>query len=302
MRNGSTLLTPYLRASLWFLLSLVISSCNDLVAKLLVSNLHPVQISFLRFFFSSLVLLPIMLYYGRKSFQTPHLGLHVIRGALLCGGIILWILGLSRVHMAAATLVSFSIPLFVLVLSGIFLKESVGWSRWIATCLGFVGVIIIVGPDTSGAFDPVTLSLILAAVLFASLDVMNKLVVVKGETMLSMLFYSALATTVLTFPALFFYWEAPTTTELLLGLCLGIGANLILYCLLRAFSLADASAIAPLRYIEFLLAAAFSYIVFAELPTDMIYYGAAIIIPATLFIVYYEGLASRRNKAKGANG
>jgi S-adenosylmethionine uptake transporter len=106
--------------------------------------------------------------------------------------------------------------------------------------------------------------------------------------MLSMLFYSALVTTILSlYPALQF-WSTPTIHELILLAILGTGSNLILYCLLKGFSMVNASAVAPYRYLELVLSAIFGFIIFQEIPSSYTYVGAAIIVPTTLFIAYKQ--------------
>ena len=103
-----------------------------------------------------------------------------------------------------------------------------------------------------------------------------------------MLFYSALITALLALPFTLNYWLTPTIGELILLFILGASANLILFFLLKAFALADATALAPYRYLELLLSAIIAYIVFTEIPTEATIYGALVVVPSTLFIIYSE--------------
>ena len=106
--------------------------------------------------------------------------------------------------------------------------------------------------------------------------------------MISMLFYSAIVTAMLALPFASQYWLTPTSRELFLLFILGASANLILFFLLKAFALTDATALAPYRYLELILSALIAYMVFKEVPTGATIYGAVVIIPATLFIIYSE--------------
>ena len=119
------------------------------------------------------------------------------------------------------------------------------------------------------------------------LDIINKKYVIK-ESMISMLFYSALVTSLISIPPSIVYWQTPEYSELVLLFALGAGGSLILFFLLKAFSLVYATAIAPYRYLELLFSAAAGYIIFNEFPENSTLYGALIIIPATLFIIYSE--------------
>lgn len=276
----------YLTGISWFLLSLVISCLNDVITKYLGSSLHPMQIAFFRFFFGMISLLPFMLYYSKTSFQTSRPILHVIRGILLFSAISIWCFGLNFVPILSATLLTFTIPFFILILAPIFLQEKVGWQLWMATLLGFIGVALVLNP-TKMDFNPLSFVMCLSATMFALLDIINKKFVIK-ESMLSMLFYSALVTSILSFYPALQVWSALKLNESILLFILGAGSNLILYCLLKCFSLVNASAVAPYRYLELVLSALFGFIIFREIPSFYTYVGAAIIIPTTLYIAYKQ--------------
>jgi S-adenosylmethionine uptake transporter len=190
------------------------------------------------------------------------------------------------------TTLSFTVPLFVLPLAAVFLKEHIGWQRWFATLLGFVGILVIVHP-ANASLDNQVLSLIISAIMFASLDVINKKIVIN-ETMLSMLFYSALGTTLLSLPFVIPVWVTPHWDEILVLALLGGGANLLLFCLLKAFSATDVSALAPYKYIELLFSGVIGFILFHESPSPSLIMGALIIIPTTLYLAYYENQKRRR--------
>lgn len=236
----------YLIGISWFILSLLISCINDVIVKYVSYSLHPFEIAFFRFLFGTLSLLPFMLYYGRKSFYTSRALLHFIRGAILFIAISIWCLGLNIIPIVSATLLTFTIPLFVLILAPIFLGEKVKLELWILTVVGFIGIIVVFQP-TASDFNPLSLIMFSSAFLFALLDIINKKFVIQ-ESMLSMLFYSAVVTTLLGFLPALYFWQNPTLHDLILMFGLGAGSNLILFCLLKGFALVDVSAVAPYRY------------------------------------------------------
>jgi len=197
-----------------------------------------------------------------------------------------WIYGLQLVPVSTATIVSFSIPLFVLVLAVFFLEENIIWQRWAATIIGFVGITITLYPDTGG-FNYEILIFVIAALAFAFLDIINKKFVIK-ESMLSMLFYSALITTILAFPLAIQQWKQPAISQLFLLFILGCSSNLILFFLLKSFALVDATAVAPYRYLELAISGCIAYLVFAETPDKHALYGVAFLVPTTLFIAWSE--------------
>jgi S-adenosylmethionine uptake transporter len=217
-----------------------------------------------------------------------------MRGLLLFLGIVAWTYGLTIAPVTTATVVSFTIPIFVLVLGVFFLSEHIIWQRWVVTIVAFIGLVITLNPSAQD-FNPEVLIFIAAAVCFAILDIINKKFVIK-ETMISMLFYSVIVTAVLALPFAVQYWIPPTTEELILLFVLGASANLILFFLLKAFAVADATALAPYRYFELVASASIAYLVFQEIPTEATILGSILVIPSTLFIIYSEKKQINKNK------
>lgn len=270
----------------WFILSLISSSINDVISKYAGMRLHSYEITFFRFMFGTVTLVPFIMYYGASTLKTTRPLVHFFRGGLLFLGIAGWTYGLSIAPVTTATVVSFTIPLFVLVLGVFFLQENILWQRWLVTIVAFAGLVITLDLNSED-FDPKVLVFIIAAVSFAVLDIINKKFVVQ-ETMISMLFYSAIVTAVLATPFALRNWVDPTAEELILLFILGASANLILFFLLKAFALADATALAPYRYFELVVSAIIAYIVFNEIPSEATLLGSLVIIPSTLFIIYSE--------------
>ena len=276
----------YLKAITWFVGSLFVSCMNDVITKYLGNDFSPWQIAFCRFGFGAIILFFIMAFKGRKHFVTTNFSLHIVRGILIFFAIILWNKGMQSSTISTATIISFTIPLFVLILASIFLQERITWPVVLSTLGGFLGILVILR-TTYSDFNQGSLYFFMAAFFFAILDVLNKKYV-NRESNLALLFYSALIAAVLVaYPAIQ-VWRTPAIKDLMLLLLLGIGSNLILYCLLRAFSLTRVSFLVPFRYLELFIAVGMEYIFFNLLPDKYTYMGAAIIIPCMLFIGYYE--------------
>ncbi|MFK7973802.1 MAG: DMT family transporter [Rickettsiaceae bacterium] len=277
----------------WFLLSGMSSSINDIISKYIGMRLHSYEITFFRFMFGTLTLLPFIPYYGYATLKTSRPIIHFFRGLLLFFGIAGWTYGLTLVPVTTVTVVSFTVPIFVLILGVFFLKERILWQRWFVTIVACAGLVITLEP-TAQDFNPEVLVLLSATIAFAALDIINKKFIIK-ETMISMLFYSALITALLALPFAIKEWVQPNTLELGLLFLLGASANLILFFLLKAFAATDATALAPYRYFELVVSAIIAYLVFQEIPKDATILGSCIIIPATLFVIYSE----KKEFAKG---
>jgi S-adenosylmethionine uptake transporter len=286
----------YFQGVFWITLVALTSNMNDILMRLAGCRIPAMEITFFRYFFATLTLLPIMLAKGKESFYTTRPLMHLVRSFLLFGAIACWSMAVTMVPLAVVSTMALTVPLFVLPMAFFLLKESVGWQRVFATIAGFLGIAVIVLANKNGDASLMdsfmdggngTLYLLIAAVLFALSDIINKKYV-SCESDLSMLFYLAFGTMVIGFFPAYQQWVTPSIHEIIYLLCLGAGGNLILYFLLRAFSATDVSALAPYRYTELIFATCFGYLFFKEIPTSTFWIGALIIIASTSLISYYE--------------
>jgi len=276
----------YFTSITWFVLSLLSSTANDIISKYIGLRLYSSEVIFFRFLFSIITLLPFILYYGKDTLKTSHPYIHLIRGGLLFFGMVAWTYGLTITHVTTATVISWVIPLFTMILASFFLNENIIWQRWVVTVLSFIGIVVILNPRAID-FNPYTLIFVAASIAFSILDIINKKYVIE-ESILSMLFYSALVTAILSMSLTIYYWQTPKLKEIALLFILGGSANLILFFILKAFTLSDITALAPYRYLELIFSSIAAYFIFDEIPIQNTLIGALILILATLFIIYSE--------------
>lgn len=277
----------YKQGVFWALMISVFSITNDVLMKHLGDRLPVIEISFFRFLFCMLTALPFILSQGGvKMLKTQAPWLHVWRALLGAAALGLTCYSVNIMPLAENTTIMFAEPLFFLPCAYFWLKEKVDTSRWLATGVGFLGLIVILQPTGDvlnvHAFIPMG-----AAFLFALLNVLAKKMV-HNEHNVTMLFYFGLGTTLCAAIPLPFYWVTPNWNELFWLVLLGGGGNMIQVCLFLAFAATDASALAPFRYAEFIVAACFGYLFFDQIPTPIIGIGALIIMAATCYITVIE--------------
>ncbi|MDR1590570.1 MAG: DMT family transporter [Puniceicoccales bacterium] len=285
----------YFKGIGWFIVSLMVCETNDVITKILEGSLSPLQVIWGRFFFSTLVLLPLMLRH-RGSFRSRYLGANFLRGFILFIGMFIWCYGLDVSQLSIACLINFTTPMFTLILAAFILKEKIETPRIIATIIGFLGVAIVLNPRTA-SFSTATASLfLLSAIFFALLDVLNKRLVTK-ETILGSLFFTGFFTMLCTLGVLLFSngatysLTAIFTTgwqNITLLAILGMGANFLLFFILKSLSYIDVSATAPFRYMELILASTFGYLFFDERISTNAILGAIIIVPSSIYLVRCE--------------
>ncbi|MDP3372569.1 MAG: DMT family transporter [Candidatus Paracaedibacteraceae bacterium] len=277
----------YKQGVFWVLMITVVSATGDVLMKTLGSRLHVTEISFFRFFFSLISVLPIMLLKSNVSlFKTKQLSMHMWRGIIGAIALGLCCYSVNIMHMSENTTIMFTQPLFFLPLAYFFLKERVDASRWIATLIGFFGILIIMQPGTDTfrceAFVPMA-----SAFCFAIISMLAKKMI-KDEHSLTLLFYFGLVTTIVALPVMIPFWQTPMLSELPLLLMLGVCANLIQVCIFRAFSSTDASSLSPIFYTEIGISTIFGFIFFGQIPTIFVAIGAALIIGSTFAISVIE--------------
>lgn len=278
-----------------FLVLMMITSCaNDVIAKYIGQRLDQIQIIFFRFFFGLLTLLPFVFWKGFKVFKTKQISINIMRGILGALSFYLYNSALVRLQIVEVVTILWTIPLFTLILSTIFLEEFVSFSRWFATCLGFAGLAFITLYDSGVSFSFKLIYLLPAAsaFLFAVQDVMVKKMVEK-DSKVTMLLYFSLVTTVLTMVPAIMVWKDPTLFELFMLMLYGAFANLMQYFIFKAFAATDLSALAPYRYFEFIISAVAGFVFFAETPGTNVIIGAIILVPCTLYLGYTENKKSR---------
>jgi S-adenosylmethionine uptake transporter len=284
----------YLQGVFWAMMICVVSSTNDVLMRYMGERLHFVEISFFRFLFGALTVLPLLLRHKKNMFKTEHPKNHALRAIIGAVALALCCLSVNIMPLTENTAVMFCEPLFFLPMAYFLLKEKVDKSRWIATIIGFVGLMVILQPGTDGfrkeAFVPMA-----AAMLFAYSCVMAKRMISTEHT-LTLLFYFGIVSTAFAGLFLPFFWTMPSLNELFFLCLLGVGGNLIQVCLFRAYSATDASALAPFRYTEFAFAATFGFIFFGQIPETAIIIGACVIGASAFYISYME---TKKEAAKG---
>lgn len=276
------------KGALWMILSLLISCTNDAISKYLDSSMPTQHLIFLRFIIGAITLLPFMLIHKRRisghNFTTKHIKMHLIRGALLVLAMYMWVKGMAMTSLSIATMMSFSIPFFTLILAQTILNEEVTIRKWGITILGFTGVALGINIDQPDSIFSILLFSV-AASIFALLDIINKSLLSKKEGAFQMLFYSNATAAFFLLPATLDITSNITPQSLALVLILGSGGNLILYFILKAYSLSEISHLAPLRYVEFILSTTFGYFLFDDIIGVNTIVGAATVFICALFII-----------------
>ncbi len=271
---------------LWMLLAGLNFSLMAATVKWLGAGLDSFQIAFFRCAFGLALVLPFVLRAGLPAMRTRHARLHVMRAL---AGILAMSAGfyaLTHLPLADVAAVSFTRGMFIILLAVLFLGERVRWRRWTATGVGFLGVLIMLGPGSAG-FEPVMLVALMQAFMAGVVVTLIRRLP-TSERPITVLFYFGMITTPVSLVPALLVWTPVGWQELGL-LALGAGFGVVgQACAIRAHRAGEASIIAPFDYARLVYATLFGFLLFADLPDRWTVLGAAVIVASSLFIWYRE--------------
>jgi drug/metabolite transporter (DMT)-like permease len=250
------------------------------------------------FFRNAFAFIPVLAYVWRTSgfgvLKTQRPMAHLTRSSI---GLVAMVCGFSAVGLlplTESTAISFSSPLFMTMLSAIMLGEHVGWHRWSAVAVGFVGVLIMVHPDPAHFVSVGTL-LALAGAIGTAGAVTTIREIGRTEPGPTIVFYFTLAGAVLGLASLPFAWVMPSRQILFLliagGLIGGVGQLLLTEALRRA----PVGVVAPFDYIQLVWASLLGFAIWGETPKLATLVGAVVVAGSGVYILLRE---TRRFRTK----
>jgi drug/metabolite transporter (DMT)-like permease len=225
--------------------------------------------------------------HGRQMVRTRRTGLVWLRAFCLAIASLLIALGLERMPVAEVTAITFLSPILLVAVAGRLLGERVGWVGWTAAVGGFAGVMLIVRPGSdvlaSGA------AFVLGAVLLNLGYQLLSRVLAASESTFALLFYTALAGSILYGLAMPWYLEdrAPSLLEAAMFASLGLFGGVGHFMFTAAFRHAPASLIAPLNYIQLLWAGLLGWLVFGHIPDAQSLVGMAIVAASGVLVALW---------------
>jgi drug/metabolite transporter (DMT)-like permease len=296
MKKGFMLLSGNIRGCIWMALCGLGFSVMAAFVKLAgQAGINTFEITFFRVLVGFLMLAPFVANSGFESLRSQYIKAHALRAVLGFVAMICAYIGIAKLELATYTALSFTKPLFAVILAVVILKEEVRWRRWAATIVGFIGVLVMMQPGSS-AFNPWALLAMGDALSIALLITILKRLP-ASETPLIMLFYYGLIGTLLVTPAAIYYWQWPNATEWFYLVAIGVMGALSQYWWILAFKAGEASVVAPFDYLRLLFAGLIGFVAFSEVPDHWTLIGATLIVGSTIYIAQREARLGRAAKA-----
>ena len=233
-----------------------------------------------------ILLAPFVYRAGITAFAgAPRRWLQLLRIVLSTLEVAMFFWAVSYLPLADTVTFYLAGPIYVTAFSVILLREHVGWRRWTAVLIGFVGVLLALRPSAATFTLPACIALA-GSVFFALLMIVTRqlretsnTVLVAGQLVGTLLFGGAVAP---------FDWVKPSPRDFALLSLFGLFSIVALACVNRSLKLAAASVVAPYQYTIIIWAVVLGLLVFADVPDAFTLCGAAIIIVAGIYIFWRE--------------
>lgn len=266
------------------ILASLIFALQDGISKYLSVAYNPMMVILIRYWFLCLILIAVSSVGpgGIKAVaRTSQPFLQIFRGILLAAEVMVMMWAIVLIGLVESHALFACHPLLVTALSGVVLKEKVGWRRWSAIVLGFIGVLLIINPG-SGVFSPYSLAAFVSALMFALYSLLTRLAARK-DTAETSFFWTGVAGAVGATVGCIWFWEPFIGTDWIwmAVLCLsGAGGH---YCLIKCYEQSEVNVVQPFAYFHLVFASAIGLIIFGEFLSLNVVVGCVIVVSAGLF-------------------
>tara|TARA_Y100000590_G_scaffold22298_1_gene25803 strand:+ start:10081 stop:10965 length:885 start_codon:yes stop_codon:yes gene_type:complete len=271
---------------LYMFMSVCAFSIMDLIVKW--SEYYPLgQVLFFRGFFGLLLYFLIMPKNRIKNFYyTKRAGLHFLRSFFGLIALLAIFIALRNLPLATVVSISFAAPIFTTIFSIFMLNEKVGFYRWLAVLIGFVGIIVITEPGYQSLNIYYVYPIIFCLGLSYVAILIRKLSVTEPVWLISLNFSAAITlVSLFTIP---FGWIMPDMNDLLLLCMLGLLGGAANLWLSQSFKLSEVSLVSPLKYLALVFGIIFGYLIWDEIPTIKTLLGALLVVTSSLIILRRE--------------
>ncbi len=276
------------RLGIWLMVATTfVFAMQDGISRHLAENYNVLMVIMIRYwFFAAFVIALAVRQAGgiRHAAATRQPWVQAFRGVLLAAEVCVMVLGFTYLGLIESHAIFIAYPLLIAALSGPVLGESVGWRRWIAIAIGFVGVLIILQPGY-GVFHPAALLPLLAAFMFALYGLLTRYVARLDTAAVSFFWTGTTGAVTMTLVGIWF-WEPMTAGDWAWMALLCCTAVLAHWLLIKCYEVAEASAVQPFAYLQLVFAAALGFTVFGDVLRLNVAFGAVVVIAAGLFTLW----------------
>ncbi|WP_029031042.1 DMT family transporter [Salinarimonas rosea] len=276
------------------LLAMLLFAVNDTLGKWLVATYSAGQVLLIRSLAALVVLAPFLMRTSPAALLRPDRPrLQALRVALSTLEVFCFYVAVANLPLADVLTYWMAAPIWVAALSPLVLGERVGWRRWSAIAVGFVGVVIALEPSRA-TISPAAGVSIVGSLAFAGMMLLSR--VLRGTPDTTLVLWQTAGAGAAGLVLAPFAWVAPSPIDLGLLALLGVLSMIGHIAVNRAFKLADAATIVPYQYTLLFFAAVLGWLVFGDVPRPALMLGAGIIVAAGVYIFLRERAVARRGR------
>jgi drug/metabolite transporter (DMT)-like permease len=290
------------RKGIWLMVATtLVFAAQDGLSRHLAGEYNVLMVVMIRYwFFAAFVLALAARQPGglAAALRPRHPLLQFTRGLLLAGEICLVVLAFTLLGLVATHAIFACCPLLVAALSGPVLGERVGWRRWTAIGIGFIGILVILRPGAA-VFSPWALVALGGAFVFATYSLLTRYVSRADSATVSFFWTGIVGGAAMTAVGLWF-WEPMALRDwgwMAMLCCTGVLGH---FLLIKAYEVAEASAVQPFAYLQLVFATVMGVMVFDETLTVPVVVGAAIVVAAGLFTLWRQRVVEAKSATRGA--
>ena len=274
---------------LLMIITTIVFASQDGLSKYLATEYNVYMVVMIRYwFFAAFVISMSSRRPGgiKRVAKTKSPILQIFRSVILVAEMCITILAFTLLGLAETHAIFASYPLIIAMLSGPILGEYVGWRRWLAISIGFIGILIILNPG-NGIFSPYALVPLAGAILFALYGLLTRYVGQYDSSSTSFFWTGVVGSIAMTIIGLN-YWDPVSKSDWSIMLLLSASGVVGHYLLIKCYEVAEASAVQPFAYLQLIWASMIGIIIFGEQITTNVLIGACIIVGAGLFTLWRE--------------
>lgn len=274
---------------LLMIITTIVFASQDGLSKYLATEYNVYMVVMIRYwFFAAFVISMSSRRTGgiKRVSKTKSPILQIFRSLILVAEMCITILAFTLLGLAETHAIFASYPLIIAMLSGPILGEYVGWRRWLAISVGFIGILIILNPG-NGIFSPYALVPLAGAILFALYGLLTRYVGQYDSSSTSFFWTGVVGSIAMTVVGLNF-WDPVSKSDWSIMLLLSASGVVGHYLLIKCYEVAEASAVQPFAYLQLIWASMIGIIIFGEQITTNVLIGACIIVGAGLFTLWRE--------------
>ncbi|TNJ47551.1 DMT family transporter [Phaeobacter sp. B1627] len=269
----------------------IVFAFQDGISRHLASEYNIFMVIMIRYWFFAAFVISVALQQTgslRLAARTSQKAVQIFRAFVLVAEICVMVLAFTVLGLVESHAVFVCYPLLIAALSGPILGEQVGWRRWSAIGVGFLGVLIILQPG-SGVFQLAALIPLVSALMFALYGLLTRYVA-RRDTTATSFFYTGVYGMIFITPLGLWYWEPMTAPDWGWMAMLCVTGALGHWLLIKCYEMAEASAVQPFAYMQLPWAAMIGLTVFGESMRTNVVIGAGLVVAAGLFTFWRENI------------